>query len=204
MTQLALTFDDGPSDWTPAILDLLAEHDARATFFVIGEWAAERPDVVRRMVELGHEVGNHTYTHVPEGDLRDLDDGRIEDELTRASGAIEAAAGRPPRFFRAPAFKKDERVLRVVERLGLVDVGCSVNPEDWRSDVDAEAIAAHVLRGAAPGAIVDLHDGFPPYWGEARRDCTPTVEALREVVPALHDEDYELVTVAELFSAVHE
>ena len=202
MTQLALTFDDGPSDWTPAILELLAEHEARASFFVIGEWVVELPEVVRRMVELGHEVGNHTYTHVPDGDLRDLDDGQIEDEVTRTSAAIEAAVGRPPRLFRAPAFKKDERVLRVVERLGLVDVGCSVNPEDWRVDLGADAIAEHVLRGAAPGAIVDLHDGYPPYWGQARRDCTPTVEALRKVVPALRREGYELVTVSELFGAV--
>ena len=201
MTQLALTFDDGPSDWTPEVVRILNEHDARAAFFVIGEWAAQRPDLVRELAARGHDVGNHTYTHVPQGDLCDLSDEEIEDELRRTNAAIEAALGRPPRLFRAPAFGKDERVLEVVRRLGLVDVDCDVNPEDWRSGLDAAAIVKHVLANAAPRAIVDLHDGYPPYWGRARRDCTPTVEALRILLPELRGRGYEVVSVSELLSA---
>ncbi|MDQ2984185.1 MAG: polysaccharide deacetylase family protein [Actinomycetota bacterium] len=199
MKRIALTFDDGPSDWTPEILRLLGEHDARATFFVLGEWVARRPALTREIAEAGHDLGNHTFTHA---DLPDLDDDAIEDELARTSAAIAAATGNGPRLFRAPAFRKDARVLDVVARVGLVDVGCSVNPEDWRAERTADAIVDSVLAGAQPRAIVDLHDGFPPYWSQARRDCGPTVEAVRRLVPELQRQGYELVTVTELLSAV--
>src|SRR5262245_44013184 len=106
---VALTFDDGPSPWSGAILDLLAAHGGRATFFVLGA-AVESADggaMTRRMLAEGHEIGNHTFTH--HTNLPELADERLRDELTATSAAIEDATGEPPRYWRAPHFRSDER-----------------------------------------------------------------------------------------------
>jgi peptidoglycan/xylan/chitin deacetylase (PgdA/CDA1 family) len=145
---LALTFDDGPSQWTPAMLDVLGEHEARATFFVVGRYVEERPELVARMAREGHEIGNHTFDHVHAADEEGL-------SLT---------------------------------------VLWSTDGPDWE-EPPPERIAAEVLRGVEPGAIV--HDGVPP--GE-RRGCAGTVAALARILPARRGNGYELVTVSELLA----
>ncbi len=166
---------------------------------MIGEWVERRPDLVRQIRAAGHDVGNHTYTHA---DLPDLADAEVASELERTAATVERVLGDRPRLFRAPGFKKDGRVLEIVARMGLVDVGCDVNPEDWRNDLSAEEIARRVLANVGPRSIVDLHDGFPPYWPLARRDCTPTVLALERLVPELQRRGYRLVSLTELLASV--
>ena len=92
---LALTFDDGPSRWTPAVLDLLAEQDARATFFVVGRYVQERPELVERMTREGHEVGNHTFDHIDAAHERD--EAVVRDQIARTTAAIVAAGATPRR-----------------------------------------------------------------------------------------------------------
>ncbi len=198
MKPLALTFDDGPSAWTPLVLDLLREADLRATFFVIGARVRERPDEVRRIAAEGHELGSHTLTHPR---LTEVSDEEARAEILGGVEALEEVLGERPRLFRAPGFHADERELALVSALGLEAVFADVDPEDWRPGKDSHTIFRLVLDGLRPGAIVDLHDGYPPPPTSSRDDCTPTVEALDHLLPCLRAKGYELVTVSELLAA---
>jgi peptidoglycan-N-acetylglucosamine deacetylase len=193
--RLALTFDDGPSAWTPPILDLLREHEARATFFLIGERVRERPEGAREIAAAGHELGSHTLTHPR---LTDIPNDEVRSEILGGVEAFEEVLGERSPLFRAPGFHADERVLAIVSELGLEAVFADVDPEDWRSEVDSHTIFRRVLGGVRDGAIVDLHDGYPPPPTSARDDCTATVEALEHLLPCLRAQGYELVTLAEL------
>jgi peptidoglycan/xylan/chitin deacetylase (PgdA/CDA1 family) len=198
LKRAALTFDDGPSQWTPVVLDLLHEHGARATFFLIGERVRERPGDARRIAAEGHELGSHTLTHPR---LTEIGDDEIRAEISGGVDAAQEVLGERLPLFRAPGFHADERVLGIVSELGLEAVFADVDPEDWRPGVDSHTIFRHVLDELRPGVIVDLHDGYPPPPTSARDDCTPTVEALDHLLPCLRAEGYELVTVSELRSA---
>jgi peptidoglycan/xylan/chitin deacetylase (PgdA/CDA1 family) len=193
--KLALTFDDGPSEWTPRVLELLGEHDAHATFFVIGARIREQPKMLAQIVEAGHEVGSHTLTHPR---LTEISDEEVRAEVAAGAAAVQHVLGEPSRLFRAPGFYADERVLKIVSDLGLEAVFADVNPEDWRPGMSSHAIFSRVFGAIRDGSIVDLHDGYPPGPTRSRDDCTPTVEALGHLLPCLVDEGYELVTVSEL------
>ncbi|MBA3718149.1 MAG: polysaccharide deacetylase family protein [Actinobacteria bacterium] len=193
--KLALTFDDGPSQWTPAVLDLLREHDARATFFLIGARVQERPDAVRQIAAEGHEVGSHTMTHPR---LTEIGDEDVRREILDGAHAVAEVLGERPSLFRAPGFHADDRVLAIVAELELDPVFADVDPQDWRPGMDSHRIFGHSFVGCRHGAIIDLHDGYPPPPTRSREDCTPTVEALNHLLPVLVAEGYELVTVSEL------
>ena len=195
MKRLALTFDDGPSEWTPAVRQLLREHDARATFFLIGARVHERPDEVLGIAEDGHEVGSHTYTHPR---LTEIEDDEIRIEIEAGIRAVEEVLGSRPRLFRAPGFHADDRVLRIVSELELDAVFADVNPQDWQPGVGSHRIFCRTFADCCADAIVDLHDGYPPPPTRSRDDCTPTVEALGHLLPVLRAGGYELVTVSEL------
>jgi peptidoglycan/xylan/chitin deacetylase (PgdA/CDA1 family) len=193
---VALTFDDGPSQWTPRVLDALRDHDARGTFFVLGTAAGSHPDVLKRAVSEGHELGNHLYSH---RDPLELDEGELERELQRTAEAVQAAAGVRPRLVRPPYGGDRERVARVADRIGLgPTILSSVDPEDWLESAGA-AIASRVLEAVRPGSIVDLHDGLPETnRGHPTRE--PTVAALHQILPELARRRYRCVTVSELLS----
>lgn len=195
MKRLALTFDDGPSQWTGAVLDLLREHDARATFFLIGQRVRERPDDARRILAEGHEVGSHTMTHPR---LTEISDEEARREIQEGARAVADVLGERPHLFRAPGFHADERVLAIVDDLKLDAVLADVDPQDWRPGLGSHAIFCRAFVECCEDAIVDLHDGYPPAPTRSRDDCTPTVEALGHLLPALRAEGYELVTVSEL------
>jgi peptidoglycan/xylan/chitin deacetylase (PgdA/CDA1 family) len=181
---LALTFDDGPSEWTEQILDLLAEHGARGTFFVVGSSIVGREATVERARAEGHQLGGHTYSHPH---ALELGDDELREEIRRGAEAVGERLVRPP-------YGEDaERFDRLAEELRLGPTMLwSVDPRDWEEQ-DARVIAERVLAGAAPGAIVDLHDG--------RRAGQPTVEALAEILPALAARGLRCVTVSELLEA---
>ena len=149
---LGLTFDDGPSGATPAVLDLLHDHDACATFFVVGRYVEERPEVVQRAVAERHELGNHTYDHVDAA--HEKDDDVLRDQIARTSTAIETAVGDAPRLIRPPYGKDVARVARLGRELGLAHtILWSAQGWDWDA-TPAEEIAARVLRDCAPGWFV--------------------------------------------------
>ena len=193
---VALTFDDGPSRWTPAVLDALRDHDARGTFFVLGAAAAAQAEVLKRAVSEGHELGNHLFSH---RDPAELEEDELERELRRTADEVHRAAGIRPRLVRPPYGGDRERVARIAERVGLgPTVLFSLDPEDWKAETST-AIAGHVLSNVRPGSIVDLHDGVPAkHHGHPSRE--PTVAALREILPELARRRYRCVTVSELLS----
>lgn len=179
-----LTFDDGPSSWTPAILDLLAEHDIAATFFVIGQHVKTHPDTVKRIDREGHVIGNHSHSHPR---LTEIDNQQLRREFIDTNFEIEAAVGYAPTVWRAPFFGLDARVTVAAAEAGLVaHIGASVIPDDWMSD-DPEKIAGTVLRLRKPRSMICLHDGIPPDGGST--NCTasrqPTVDAVRIILEAL-------------------
>jgi peptidoglycan/xylan/chitin deacetylase (PgdA/CDA1 family) len=191
---VALTFDDGPSRWTPPILDALAGAGARATFFVLGASIAGQEETLRRAVADGHELGNHAWSHA---DPAELDDETLRAELLRTTTALAEATGVRPRLFRPPYAEADARVAAVARSAALAPtVLRSVDPADWRA-TDAGEIVRSVVEGATPGAIVCLHDGRPPTnAGSGTRSAT--VAAVEQLVVELPALGYRLVTVSEL------
>jgi peptidoglycan/xylan/chitin deacetylase (PgdA/CDA1 family) len=193
---VAFSFDDGPSEWTEPILDVLAEHDARGTFFVLGCSIAGREDILRRAVERGNELGNHAFSHADPATLPNDD---LRAELERTTALVEKGAGVQVRLFRPPYAEADPRVAGVARSAGLAPtVLRSIDPADW-TEPAPEEIVEHVLERAVSGAIVCLHDGVSP--GEpdgATRQ--PTVEAVRRLVPELAGRGFALVTVSELLA----
>jgi peptidoglycan/xylan/chitin deacetylase (PgdA/CDA1 family) len=183
---VALSFDDGPSpDNTPFLLDLLAEHGAHATFFVVGEMIDGSEELLRRTAGLGHEIGNHTFTHP--FTIR-IDRGRLLDEVAGTNAAIEQQGARPT-LIRPPFGKDRHRFVRVAQRLSMRVALWSLDSGDTRG-LAAETIAGSVLAAVSPGDIVLFHDG-----GERRPE---TLAACARVVPRLKAEGYELLTISEV------
>lgn len=187
---LALTFDDGPSEDTPRLLELLARYDARATFFPCGANVDRLPAVARQVRDAGHEIGNHSYAHPL---YCTLTPGAIAADLRRAQQAIHDATGCLPVLMRAP-FGVRWFGLRAAQReAGLLNVMWSVIGYDWK--LTAESVTASVASHVSNGAIVCLHDGR-----ELRRkpDIGVTIEAVRTLLPALRDQGFEFRTVSHL------
>lgn len=173
-TTVALTLDDGPDPvWTPRMLDLLAQHDVRATFAVIGRSVREHPELVREVVDAGHQVANHTDTHP---DLRRLTPAEVRAEVLRAGDAVERAGGTRPRLFRAPGGHWTPEVLALCAEEQLHPLAWSVDPRDW-SRPGAEQIAGVILSQTRPGSIILEHDGGG--------DRSQTYQALSAALPRL-------------------
>lgn len=190
--RIALTFDDGPSEWTGPILDHLAAHNARATFFVCGHAIEQHPHLIQRMIEEGHEVGNHSFDHPR---FTTLTDSEMSDQLQRTQETILAAAGYTPIVWRAPYFDMNDRIVEWGEREHLRHVGATIDPADWRSD--AETIVMRVLNPRfGDGAIVDLHDGIPPDGGSGTNTRQPTVDAVERILA--RNPQAEFVTASEI------
>jgi peptidoglycan-N-acetylglucosamine deacetylase len=183
--RVALTFDDGPSDHTEQVLDVLGESGARATFNVVGEFVPGREAVLRRAGDEGHEIGNHGLRHqrLSGRPLRTLE------EILRTGRRVSRATGVRPRVFRPPYGWVSPGVLAAARLAGLVVVNWDVNPRDWEAP-DADALVEDVMTWVRPGSVVLLHDG------RGMRD--PTVAAVGPLLDALRADGYEPVTVSEL------
>lgn len=183
--RVALTFDDGPHPYkTDKILDLLAEYDVRATFFVVGENAEAYPEIVLREAAEGHEIGNHTYHH------KRLSGNTAEnDEISANSELIGKITGKRPRLFRPPEGVYCSSALDAAKSAGCDVVLWNVDTRDWALE-STDSIVANVKKNVKDGSIILFHD--------MTRKGANTLEALRTLVPYLIGEGYELVTVSEL------
>lgn len=152
-----LTIDDGPSDDTPAILELLDAYGARATFFVVAERARARPELVRDIVRRGHTLGNHSASH-PSAWFWALGPRRMAAEIEQAQATLHGITGVAPRWFRAVVGMANPFVSAPLQRLGLARVAWSARGYDALS-ADPSAVVARIDRALAPGAIVLLHEG---------------------------------------------
>lgn len=153
---VAMTFDDGPHPHlTPQLLDMLKARDLRATFYLIGNRCVTWPDIVRRIADEGHEIGNHSWSHP---DLSRRSDQSAMDEIDRTSDAIFRLTGRPPVTFRPPygAFSRRQRMMLYQAR-NLPTILWSVDPQDWRRP-GASVVSARILGASRPGAIILGHD----------------------------------------------
>jgi peptidoglycan/xylan/chitin deacetylase (PgdA/CDA1 family) len=177
--EIALTYDDGPNDIvTERLLDVLAHHNVRATFFLIGRFVRQRPQIVRAIAASGHLIGNHTMTHPW---LAWQSSARIRQELTGCNAALEDTLGIPISYFRAPHGARRPAVLRIARSLGLTPVQWNIIPGDWLP-IGAETIAARAVRGITRNqqqtraSTIVLHDGGQKALGQPR---LPTVEATK-------------------------
>jgi peptidoglycan/xylan/chitin deacetylase (PgdA/CDA1 family) len=160
--ELALTFDDGPNPaWTPQLLDLLAKHSARATFFMVGNFAKAEPALVRRVAAAGHLIGNHSWSHP---NLALTPAHQVTEELTSTTDMLQQITGTTVRFFRPPFGARRPFVLRAARSLGMVPVTWNAMTTDWEIP-SADAIAqnlAHTidrLERQGSAANIVLHDG---------------------------------------------
>jgi peptidoglycan/xylan/chitin deacetylase (PgdA/CDA1 family) len=179
--QMALTFDDGPNDpHTMHLLDVLAKHSAKATFFLIGKYVRQRPEIARAILAAGHEIGNHTDSHP---NLILVSAGRLRQELNDCSKALEDALGTKITLFRPPFGGRRPNVLRTARGMGLNPVMWSVSGDDWSARSAAEImekVGRQVeSRHNAQGEIVLLHDGSHLAFGT---DRAFTVEATRKLL----------------------
>jgi len=174
---IALTFDDGPSESTPELLEILRRHDAPATFFQCGANVRRLPDIAREVAARGHEIGNHTDTHAP---LYLKSPGFIYREIAAAGESIEQVTGRRPRYFRAPYGARWFGLRGAQARLGLLGVMWTTLALDWK--LPARSVIQRVRQGAVNGAILCLHDGREL---AHRPNIGVTLEAVREVLPEL-------------------
>ncbi|QDR83293.1 polysaccharide deacetylase family protein [Sporomusa termitida] len=195
---VALTFDDGPCPpYTEQILDILQERQIPATFFVLGYNVAQYPDLTRRIVAEGHQLGNHTYTHV---DLLKLNRRGVIEEIEKTNQAIAAAVGYAPHVMRPPHGFRDAVVMDIMAEYQLKVVEWSVASRDWLNPGTA-VIVDRTLRRVKNGSIILLHDGD----GIAGRlPRTQTVEATRLIIDRLLAQEYRFVTVDEILESMEE
>jgi peptidoglycan/xylan/chitin deacetylase (PgdA/CDA1 family) len=184
---IAMTFDDGPSaENTPRLLEMLKQRNIKATFFLIGQNAASNPDIVRRILADGHEVGNHSWTH-PQ--LSKLSDDRVTAEITQTQDAIKDASGFTPTLIRPPYGAITPRQREWIEnRFGLNIILWSVDPLDWKRP-GASVITQRILSQVRPGAIILSHDIHKQ-----------TVDAMPATLDGLIAKGYKFATVSQLIA----
>ncbi len=184
---VALTFDDGPHPtFTPRALDIMASHDSKGTWFVLGSLTENYPDLVTRIAAADHEIGTHSYDHV---DLTRLSRTQIYSQLSRTKELIESQTGMFWPYFRPTYMAYNDTVLAVAEMLGfLCNVLWSVDPRDYNAS--ANQIISRVLSAVTPGSIVILHEV-----------TSSTTAALPAILRGLKDMGYSAVALSELLKA---
>jgi peptidoglycan/xylan/chitin deacetylase (PgdA/CDA1 family) len=187
---VALTFDDGPHPrWTTQILELLNQHGATATFFVVGRKVEEHPDVIRAILEQGHAVALHSYAHDRLFSLRS--ERRVRNDLQRGIAVLEKATGQRPEWFRPPVGHTNPTMARLIEELDLIVVGWTVAGRDGVAWARPSEVAARVRRDLRDGAIVLLHDA------PERGDREPaSVRALPAILDAIAADGLQTVPLA--------
>ncbi len=192
--EIAFTFDDGPNPaWTPHLLNLLAEHEVKATFFLIGRYSAAERGLVRRIHEAGHLIGNHTWSHP---NLLRSGDKSTREEISRTNAELEEILGGPIRYFRPPFGMRRPGTFRIVRELGLIPVTWNVIGNDWKVK-SSEEIVSRVTRfeernrrrGFATNLV--LHDGSHR---EPSADRSRTVAATRTLL-ARYRQTHRTVTL---------
>ena len=184
---IAMTFDDGPSEkLTPELLDLLARHHLRATFFVIGKNVVEHPEIVQRAAREGHEIANHSWSHPSFGKMSDA---RVRAELQKTDDAIRAATGKRPDLMRPPYGSITARQKKWIHaEFGYRTILWDVDPLDWKRPGPA-VVTSRIVKETRPGSIVlshDIHAG--------------TIKAMPETFDQLEAEGFQFVTVSELIA----
>ncbi len=193
--QIALTFDDGPNDpHTFHLLDVLSRHNVHATFFLIGRYVRQRPDIAAEIAKRGHAIGNHTFTHPL---LTFQSDSRVRSEINQCRDAIRDAVGEHSNLFRPPWGGRRPAVFRIVRQLGLEPVMWNITGYDWKAP-SPEFIQEKVGPKIRGGDVILLHDGGHAAFGT---DRSATVTAVDRLIARLLVEGYEFVTIPKMMGA---
>jgi peptidoglycan/xylan/chitin deacetylase (PgdA/CDA1 family) len=184
--RIALTFDaGGPSTPTVQILDILAKHHVHSTFFITGDWANLNPDLVRRIHNDGHEIGNHTMNHI---DLRTLPDVQVCNELNQAEQVLSGITGVTTRpYFRAPYGGRDSRIWDLAANLGYRSVYWTIDTLDWESTATPDSITKRVMDGLRNGVIILMHAG-----------SDVEAQTLDGLMTKIEQQGYQMVTITEV------
>jgi len=190
--QLALTFDDGPNDpHTLRLLEVLSRHNVKATFFLIGRYVKQRPDIARELVRAGHIVGNHTFNHP---NLIFASARETTMQLRDCEQALIDAVGEHSRLFRPPFGGRRPGTLKIARALGLEPVMWNVTGWDWKGK-PAEYVEKKVSEQIRGGDVILLHDGSHAAFGA---DRSQSVVATDRIIARYKSEGYEFVTVPEM------
>jgi len=182
---VAITFDDGPSSsLTPQVLDILKRHGASATFFVLGDNAARNPSILARAVAEGHEIGNHTYSHIK---MTSASAETISSEISRTAAVIESATGRKAKVMRPPYGATNGNIVNnMYNNYGMRSILWNIDTQDWRHP-GVGVVVQRAVGGAKPGSIILLHDIH-----------SSTLAAVEGIVTGLQARGFKLVTVSQL------
>jgi peptidoglycan/xylan/chitin deacetylase (PgdA/CDA1 family) len=189
---LALTYDDGPNDpYTWRLLDLLERHGVKATFFLIGRFVQQRPEIARAVVAAGHSIGNHTWSH-PNLVFASAADARRQ--LQQTQQAIFDAAGVEPQLFRPPFGGRRPVTLRIARAMGLQPIMWNVSCYDWKA-ISADEIFGHAERQIRGGNVILLHDGEYHRIGV---DRSRSIAASERILSRYQGDGYEFATIPEM------
>jgi peptidoglycan/xylan/chitin deacetylase (PgdA/CDA1 family) len=191
---LALTYDDGPNDpWTPRLLEVLARHDVHATFFMLGRFVTQRPDIARQVAASGHAIGNHTYTHP---NLIFASPAQVLAQIEDCDRAITDAVGEYAKLFRPPFGGRRPDVLAAARRKGFVPVMWSVSAYDWNAD-PPEKVERKIASQVHGGDVILMHDGGHLAFGT---DRAASVAATDRLITRYKSDGYRFVTVPEMIN----
>ena len=193
--KLALTYDDGPNDpYTWRLLEILERHRAKATFFLIGRFVEQKPEIARAVAAAGHAIGNHSWDH-PNFIFSPADE--VRQQLERTQQAIFDATGVTPKLFRPPFGGRRPATLRLARAVGLEPVMWNVSCYDWKP-ITTDEIVRHAQRQLRGGDVILLHDGGH---GRMGVDRSRSLDASDRLIRQYKDEGYEFVTVPEMMSS---
>jgi peptidoglycan/xylan/chitin deacetylase (PgdA/CDA1 family) len=183
---VALTFDDGPSPFTDRLLQILADNDAKSTFFLIGNKVAANTAGAKRIADAGMEVANHTWEHP---NMTTIPPELIGSQIAKANDAIASATGQRPKLLRTAGGLINDKVLAVAKQQGMADINWDVVPFDWINDSNTAATAYMLKTQIKPGSVVLFHDTY-----------SSTVDVVYQFIPVLKANGYHLVTVSQLLA----
>lgn len=190
--EAALTFDDGPDNvFTPKILDILKENNIKATFFIVGTRAQANPDMVKRILNEGHSIGNHSWDHA---DLDKLSSDKIKSEIKKTDDLLSSIIGYHPSIVRPPYGAADKNVIEEISSMGFNIVDWSVDTRDW-AGTPVPIIMSYVKQELQPGGIILQHCA-----GGKREDLSNTVTALPEIIGYLKSGGYNFVRIPKMLN----
>lgn len=188
---IALTFDDGPDEvFTPQVLDILKKNDVKATFFLVGENLKQNKEIVKRQFEEGHEIGNHTYTHI---NVAKSGYDKVYEEITKTQEEIKEITGVEPKLFRPPYRAMSRNMCDIIKNKNMnIILWSNLDPRDW-SNPGVYSIVNTIESKVGNGNIILLHD-----YNNLRNSKSQTIQALESVIPYLKEQGYKFVTISEL------
>lgn len=183
---VALTFDDGPDANTLKLIELFEAEGVKATFFITGARLEKSPDIARKTLEMGHEIGNHSITHPI---LPNLTPEKVREEIAGMQERIKSVLGIEAKIFRAPNLRYDDKVWAVLSELSLPAVNATVSTSDWNKEVTAEQVYKTATTNIKPGSIILMHS-----WPGK------TLEVMPRVIADLKEQGFRFVTVSGLLA----